>query len=209
MPAQPGRHRLVGLDDQACLQAVGRERERLPRPARERPAGAEIDRQRRAIRVVGRDVPGPIEDRAVDRVGWHVPRELVRAAAEREPAVADPAGERRHRVAAPLDRAVALGHEQLVAIDHERCDPAADVGVDPEHGIAGAELQHLAARRPCRRPVRRRAHPARVIARSGRNRNGGRNAGMFENGRTSSCSSIPRASAMNVRRAWIRDQASG
>ena len=35
---------------------------------------------------------------------------------------------------------------------------------------------------------------ASVIARSGRSRNGGRWAGMFENGRTSGCSSIPRAS---------------
>ncbi len=48
-----------------------------------------------------------------------------------------------------------------------------------------------------------------VITRSGLSTNGDRYAGMFESGRTSGCRSIPRASAMNRRRAWIRPHASG
>ncbi len=53
------------------------------------------------------------------------------------------------------------------------------------------------------------APQATVITRSGRSRNGGRAAARFENGRTSGWSSIPRASAMNRRRASMRAHASG
>ncbi len=50
---------------------------------------------------------------------------------------------------------------------------------------------------------------ATVMTSSGRSRNGGRAAARFENGSTSGWRSIPRASAMNRRRASMRAQASG
>ena len=114
----------------ARLQPVGRERERLRDPPRNGQPGRGRS-PASASGSLGHDIPGPIEDRAMDRVGWHVhgraddggPRNANRPSRIR-PANGD------HRVAAPLDRAVALGHEQLVTIDHERCDPAADGRVD-------------------------------------------------------------------------------
>ena len=54
-----------------------------------------------------------------------------------------------------------------------------------------------------------RRQAASVIARSGRSRNGGRWPARFENGSTSGCSSMPSASAMKRRRAWMRLHAPG
>ena len=84
----------------------------------------------------------------------------------------------------------------------EPVDPRADAGSDLELDVAFAD--------PEEGSVDDAAHePATVIARSGRSRNGGRYAGRFEKGSTSGWSSMPRASAMNARRASIRAQASG
>ena len=101
VPAHRGRHRLVRGQLQRRPQAVRLQLEPLGDGPRERPRLAQADRHR-----VARDVvPRPIEHDAVDRVRGHVQRQPVVAAAERELAAPDPAGERHHRVAAPPDRA--------------------------------------------------------------------------------------------------------
>ena len=69
-----------------------------------------------------------------------------------------------------------------------------------------ARLQRPTGRR---RPRTNLTTQAIVIARVGPSTNGGRWAGKFENGKTSELRSMPRSSAMNLRRAVIRRHASG
>src|SRR5262249_36418959 len=114
-----------------------------------------------------------------------------------------------HGVAAPepgiveMQGGMGRGPEQVVAVQPEPVDAGPEVRQALEGEPPLTERDDLADS-----PFAA-AHAATVIARSGRSRKGGRYAGRFENGSTSSCSSIPSRSAMNARRASIRSQASG
>src|SRR4029079_9871067 len=202
VPAQDHRHRIGRLDGQRRLETAGDQHDRLGDASTERPIGPELGLELDAVLATERDLPRAIEDRAVDGVRWHRQRELIRPTAEQEPAVPDPPGERHHRIAAPPERAGAVRDEDLAPAHHERCDPATGAGVDREGRLIAR--QDDAIRLPRRAP----GHPT-VMARPGRNRYGGREAGEFQNGRTSGCRSIRSWSAMKARRAWMRDQASG
>ena len=205
MPADPGRHRRVRLELERRIQAIGPDVDRLRDTPRERPVGPEFGAQRGAIGADIDDVPRPIEHGPMDRVRRQVLPQLVAAPHEREPTVPDPPGEWRHRVAAPPDRARPFRHQQLVARHDQRGEPAALSRIDRQRSVAGPQ-DHGLLDRPSARRLR---HPAIVMARSGRSRKGGRKPGMFENGSTSGCRSMPSAFAMNARRRWIRSQASG
>ena len=103
VPAEDAGHRLVRLERHRDRQPVLVEREPLGHAAAERPPVVEVDRDRRP----------PTRPTTAGRTR----RRGSRAAASRsgarcrrppnvEPAVADPAGPRRHRVAAPVDEAL-------------------------------------------------------------------------------------------------------
>ena len=73
---------------------------------------------------------------AVDRVRRHVERQLVVATAEGEPAAPDAAGERRHRVAAPPDRAgIDAGDKPRPASRNEAMRP-------PSAGLTSRRASH-------------------------------------------------------------------
>src|SRR5688572_11511800 len=201
VPAEAGRHRLLGLERQRRIEAPRSEPDRLGHRPAEWPGRSETDREDETIVGLRSDLPRPLEHRPVDGVRGQVAGESDLATTKREAAIADPPGEWRHRVAAPADGTPALGDEHLVLADAQGGHPATLARVDGEPDVARA--QHDATRGAVRH------QRATVIARSGRRTKGGRNAGMLENGSTSGCRSMPSTSVMNRRRAWIRDHASG
>ena len=115
------------------------EREALDDPAGERPRIRQVDRDRGVID----HRPRPIEHVAMDRVRRHAERQLIRLAGEREAAVADTTGVRRHGEAAVLHPLRDARHhrtgQQLEAVDDQRRPPAAVVGVDLQDGVTGGQ----------------------------------------------------------------------
>ena len=139
MPADRGRHRLLGVKLQAAGQRpVGRART-LDGAATERPVRPEVDADRR----LADDVPSALEDRAVDGVRWHPDRQPVLDAVECQESVAHPPGERHHRERAPCERPVAAGLEELTTIDHERRQPPAGNEVDDSRDAGRRQLESL------------------------------------------------------------------
>ena len=112
MPADRGRHRLVGVDLQPDVRCPGRARS-AGRPGR-RTASPDRDPSRSSVA----DEP----PRRSSTVPWMACGGRLGGSAYVAPAkanvgVADAAGERRHRERAPRDGAVAVRLEQLAAVD--------------------------------------------------------------------------------------------
>ena len=139
MPADRGRHRLLAVHLQPNGQMIRAELEALDGPARERPVRTEIGRDR----VVADQPPTALVDRPVDRVWRQARAQGVGRAGERERRVADAARERRHRERPPGDRAVAVGLEELAAIDRQRREATAGDEVDDRADAGRRELQQL------------------------------------------------------------------
>src|SRR5213078_3024695 len=87
--------------------------------------------------------PSPVADSAVDGVGVRIDLEVIRATAEAEVAEPRAPGPGSHDERAPVRAALVVRGraQQVQAVDFERDETAARVGVDREARTRGDELE--------------------------------------------------------------------